>query len=98
MEEVGDSLYECVIYEGFELAAELWDGKPGNEPCRTNYLFILDPPGSGFYISQGRKDDMLVHINGENTGAGVLQLDMQPSSKIIRRTLTLGHSSLVWLS
>jgi hypothetical protein len=93
MEEVGDGLYECVVYKGFELAAELWDGKPDNEPHRTNDLFIQDPPGSGFYILQGRKDDMLVHTaNGENTSAGAMQLDIQSSSKIIRRTLALGHS------
>jgi hypothetical protein len=92
MEEVGDGFYECVVYKGFELAAELWDGKPDNEPHRTNDLFIQDPPGSGFYVLQGRKDDILVHTNGENTSAGALQLDIQSSSKIIRRTLALGHS------
>ena len=92
MEEVGDGLYECVVYKGFELAAELWDGKPDNEPYRTNDLFIQDPPGSGFYLLQGRKDDMLVHTNGENISAGALQLDIQSSSKIIKRALVLGHS------
>jgi len=92
MEEVGHGLYECVVYKGFELAAELWDGKPDGEPYRTNDLFIQDPPGSGFYVLQGRKDDVLVHSNGESTSAGALQLDLQSSSKIIRRTLALGHS------
>ena len=92
MEEVGHGLYECIVYKGFELAAELWDGKPDNEPYRTNDLFIQDPPGSGFYVLQGRRDDMLVLTNGENTSAGALQLDIQSSSKIIRRTLALGHS------
>jgi hypothetical protein len=92
MEEVGDGLYECVVYKGFELAAELWDGKLENEPYRTNDLFIQEPPGSGFYVLQGRRDDMLVHTNGENTSAGALQLDIQSSSKIIKRTLALGHS------
>ena len=92
MEEVGEGLYEFVVYKGFELAAELWEGKPDDEPYRTNDLFIQDPPGSGFFVLQGRKDDILVHSNGENTSAGPLQLDVQTSSKIIKRVLALGHS------
>jgi acyl-coenzyme A synthetase/AMP-(fatty) acid ligase len=59
MEEVGEGLYECIIYKGFEFAAELWEGKPDDEPYRTNDLFIQDPPGSGFFVLQGRKDDIL---------------------------------------
>jgi thioester reductase-like protein len=92
MEEVGEGLYECVVYKGFELAAELWEGKSEDEPYRTNDLFIQDPPGSGFFVLQGRKDDILVHSNGENTSAGPLQLDIQSSSKLISRALALGHS------
>lgn len=92
MEEVGEGLYECVVYKGFELAAELWDGKSEDEPYRTNDVFIQDPPGSGFYVLQGRKDDILVHTNGQNTSAGALQSDIQSASRIIRRALALGHS------
>jgi hypothetical protein len=92
MEEVGNNVYECVIYKGFELAAQLWDGKPDNEPYRTNDLFFEDPPGSGFFTLQGRRDDILVHSNGENTSAGALQLDIQSSSKMINKVLALGYS------
>ena len=92
MEPIGEGVYECVVYKGFELAAELWEGKPDTEPFRTNDLFIQDPPGSGFYVMQGRKDDVLVHSNGENTSAGPLQLDIQASSKVITKALVLGHS------
>ncbi len=59
MDEVGEGLYECIVYKGFELAAELWEVKPHDEPYRTNDLFIQDPPGSGFFVLQGRKDDIL---------------------------------------
>ncbi|KAH8656954.1 hypothetical protein BGZ60DRAFT_531819 [Tricladium varicosporioides] len=90
MEEVGEGLYECVVHKGFELAAQLWE--KSDEPYRTNDLFIQDPPGSGFYVLQGRRDDILVHSNGENTSAGQLQLDVQTSSKLISRALALGHS------
>jgi hypothetical protein len=92
MERVGEGLYECVVYKGFDLAADLWQKKPDNEPYRTNDLFVQDPPGSGFYVMQGRKDDILVHTNGENTSAGSLQLDIQNSSKVINKALALGHS------
>jgi hypothetical protein len=92
MEEVGKGVYECIVYKGFEFAAELWEGKNPDEPYRTNDLFVQDPPGSGFYTLQGRKDDILVHSNGENTSAGPLQLDIQSSSKMIHKALALGHS------
>jgi hypothetical protein len=92
MEKVGEGLYECIVYKGFELAAELWEGKPDDEPYRTNDLFIQDPPGSGNFVLQGRRDDILVHSNGENTSAGPLQLDIQTSSRYIVRALALGHS------
>lgn len=92
MEPMGEGTYECVVYKGFDLAADLWQGKPDNEPYRTNDIFVQDPPGSGFYVMQGRKDDILVHTNGENTSAGSLQLDIQTSSKLINKVLALGHS------
>jgi hypothetical protein len=90
MEKVAEGTYECVVHKGFELAAQLWE--KSDEPYRTNDLFIQDPPGSGFYVLQGRKDDILVHSNGENTSAGPLQLDIQTSSKVIAKVLALGHS------
>jgi hypothetical protein len=92
MEQVGEGLYECVVYKGFELAANLWEEKPDDEPFRTNDLFAQDPPGSGFYVLQGRRDDFLVHSNGENTNAGALQFEIQTGSKVIKSALALGHS------
>ncbi|KAG9235014.1 male sterility protein [Amylocarpus encephaloides] len=90
MQEVAEGSYECVVHKGFELAAELWQST--DAPYRTNDLFVQDPPGSGFYVLKGRKDDILVHSNGENTSAGPLQLDIQTSSKLINRALAVGHS------
>lgn len=92
MEKVGDGLYECVVYKGFELAADLWGGKHDEEPFRTNDLFTQDPPNSGFYVLQGRRDDILVHTNGENTSAGPLQLDIRAASKAIKNVIAIGHS------
>lgn len=92
MEQVGDGLYECVVYKGFELAANLWAGKHDDEPFRTNDLFTQEPPGSNFYVLQGRRDDILVHTNGENTSAGPLQLDIRAASKAIKNVLAIGHS------
>lgn len=90
MEEVAEGTYECVVFKGFELAAELWQNT--DEPYRTNDLFIQDPPGSGYFVLQGRKDDILVHSNGEKTSAGPLQLDIQTSSKVINKALAFGHA------
>jgi nucleoside-diphosphate-sugar epimerase len=90
MEKVGEGLYECVVHKGFELAADLWS--KSDEPFRTNDLFVQDPPGSGFYVMQGRKDDIIIHTNGENTSGGSLQSDIQGSSKFIKCVLALGHS------
>lgn len=92
MEEVGEGYFECAVYKGFELAAELWEGKEENVPYRTGDLFIQDPPGSGFYALQGRRDDLIITTNGENTNAGPLQLDIQSSTTVINKALALGHS------
>lgn len=92
MEKVGDGLYECVVYKGFELAADLWAGKHDDEPFRTNDLFTQEPPDSGFYVLQGRRDDILVHTNGENTSAGPLQLDIRAACKAIKNVVAIGHS------
>ncbi|KAH7370594.1 male sterility protein [Rhexocercosporidium sp. MPI-PUGE-AT-0058] len=90
MEEVGEGIFECVVFKGFELAAELW--QQSDAPYRTNDIFVQDPPGSGYFTMQGRKDDILVHSNGENTSAGPLQLDIQTGSRVIHKALALGHS------
>lgn len=91
MEHLGDNIYECVVYKGYELAAELWP-VGSEEPYRTGDLFVQDPPGSGYFVLQGRKDDLLVHTNGDNTNALPLQSDVQSSSKAIHKVLAVGHS------
>ncbi|KAK8253281.1 male sterility protein, partial [Phyllosticta capitalensis] len=70
--EGGTPLFECVIYKGFELTAELWLSPDAPNPYRTNDLFFQDPPGSGNFVLLGRKDDVLVLDNGEKTHAGTL--------------------------
>lgn len=91
MEEVGNGLYECVVYNGFELAAELWDGPEDTTPYRTKDLFIQDPPGSGYFYLTGRQDDVLVHTTGENTNANPIEIDIKGRCKQIRRLVLLGH-------
>ncbi|GAB7353493.1 hypothetical protein MBLNU459_g3943t1 [Dothideomycetes sp. NU459] len=59
MDPLGDGLFECVVYKGFELAAELWTDPQAPNPYRTNDLFIEVPPGSGSFVLQGRKDDVV---------------------------------------
>ncbi|KAI9738863.1 MAG: putative NRPS-like protein biosynthetic cluster [Cirrosporium novae-zelandiae] len=92
MQEIGEGMYECIVWKGFELAAELWIDKPEDEPYRTNDMFIQDPPNSGLFVLQGRKDDMLVHSNGENTNALPLEMDIVASSDLICKAAILGHS------
>ncbi|KAK7556641.1 male sterility protein [Phyllosticta citricarpa] len=70
--EAGTRLFECVIYKGFELAAELWLAPEAPNPYRTNDLFFEDPSGSGNFVLLGRKDDVLVLDNGEKTHAGTM--------------------------
>lgn len=87
----GGGLYELVIHKGFGLAAELWNDK-NSEPYHTNDLFREDPPVSGNFVLQGRRDDVLVHSNGNNTSAGALQLDIQAANPIIKNVLAVGHA------
>lgn len=93
MEEVGEGLYECIIYKGFPVGAELWEERPADEPFRTNDLFIQDPPSSGNYVLMGRRDDILVHSNGNNTAAGQMQMDLQEElAAIASRLVMIGHT------
>ncbi|KAK5679509.1 hypothetical protein LTS10_008330 [Elasticomyces elasticus] len=81
MQAQGEGLFELLVYKGFPLAAELWPTEDSPNPYRTNDLFLEQPPGSGLFVLQGRKDDLLVHSNGEKTNALALQmaLDSCPS-------------------
>lgn len=53
-------------------------------------LFIEDPPGSGYYIIQGRKDDVLVHITGEKTNPLPMEIAMRTHA-IVEHAIVLGH-------
>ncbi|MCJ1282334.1 hypothetical protein MMC26_001657 [Xylographa opegraphella] len=91
MQDVGGGLYECIVHKGFDLAAELWVN--GNDkPYGTNDMFKQDPPESGNFVLQGRRDDFLVHSDGNNTSAGSLQLDIQDASPMVKNVLAVGHS------
>lgn len=74
MQSIGNGMFEPVVYKGFPLAAELWPSDSSPNPYRTNDLFVEVPPGSGLFTLQGRKDDLLVHSNGEKTNALPLQM------------------------
>ncbi|MCJ1436020.1 hypothetical protein MMC27_005398 [Xylographa pallens] len=91
MRDIGGGLYECIVHKGFDLAAELWT-KENDEPYRTNDMFKQEPPGSGNFVLQGRRDDFLVHTDGNNTSAGALQLDIQDFNAIVKNVLAVGHS------
>ncbi|MCJ1477816.1 hypothetical protein MMC13_006489 [Lambiella insularis] len=91
MQNVGNDLYELIIHKGFGLAAELWSDGNG-EPYRTNDLFLEEPPASGNFVLQGRRDDVLVHTDGNNTSAGALQLVIQAKIPVIKNVLAVGHS------
>ena len=90
MQDVGGGLYECIVHKGFDIAAELWS--EDDKPYRTNDLFKQEPPGSGNFVLQGRRDDFLVHSDGNNTSAGALQLDIQAADPNIKNVLAVGHS------
>ncbi|KAK2062081.1 male sterility protein [Colletotrichum caudatum] len=91
MEPLGDGLFECVVYKGFPLAAELWLDDSAPNPYRTGDLFVEDPPGSGYFVLQGRRDDILVHSNGEKTHATALAMSLEENkNSVISKTAVFG--------
>lgn len=90
MEPQAENMYECVVYKGFGMAAELWLDPEAANPYRTNDLFIQDPPGSGLYVLQGRKDDIVIHSNGEKTNALPLQIAIQECHPAIHKVVVFG--------
>ncbi|KAK1596670.1 male sterility protein [Colletotrichum navitas] len=91
MEPLGDGLFECVVYKGFPLAAELWLDESAPNPYRTGDLFLEDPPGSGYFVLQGRRDDILVHSNGEKTHATALAMSLEENkTTVISKTAVFG--------
>ncbi|KAK8169260.1 male sterility protein [Phyllosticta citrichinensis] len=90
--EAGTRLFECVIYKGFELTAELWLAPDAPNPYRTNDLFFEDPPGSGNFVLLGRKDDVLVLGNGEKTHAGMMvALLEEEGHRIVHKAAVFGN-------
>ena len=53
-------------------------------------LFIEDPPESGMYVIQGRKDDILVHTTGEKTNPLPIEVAMLRHA-IIEHAVVVGH-------
>lgn len=90
MQPLGNGVFEPVVYKGFPLAAELWPSPDSPNPYRTNDLFIEDPPKSGLFVLQGRKDDLLVHTNGEKTNALPLQMALD-ACPCIQKAAVFGH-------
>ncbi|OHF02524.1 male sterility protein [Colletotrichum orchidophilum] len=91
MEAIADGLFECVVYRGFPLAAELWLEKTAPNPYRTGDLFLEDPPRSGYFVLQGRRDDILVHSNGEKTHAAALAMALEEDKAgVIAKTAVFG--------
>ncbi|KAK2729501.1 ochratoxin a non-ribosomal peptide synthetase [Colletotrichum kahawae] len=91
MEPLGDGLFECVVYKGFPLAAELWLDDAAPNPYRTGDMFLEDPPASGYFVLQGRRDDILVHSNGEKTHASALAMALEEDkTSIIAKTAVYG--------
>ncbi|KAK1716697.1 hypothetical protein CaCOL14_000400 [Colletotrichum acutatum] len=91
MEPIADNLFECVVHRGFPLAAELWLEETAPNPYRTGDLFNEDPPGSGYFVLQGRRDDILVHSNGEKTHAAALAMALEEDKTgIVAKTAVFG--------
>ncbi|KAI5203917.1 male sterility protein [Aureobasidium subglaciale] len=90
MEPQGEGLFECVVYKGFPLAAELWQTPDAPNPYRTNDLFLESPPGSGLFVLQGRKDDIIVHSNGEKTNALPLQMTLEECHSAVSKVVVFG--------
>ena len=53
-------------------------------------LFIEDGPGSGYYIIQGREDDILVHSNGEKTNPVPMEITIR-RHPIVEQAVVIGH-------
>lgn len=91
MEPLGDGLFECVVYKGFPLAAELWLDEAAPNPYRTGDLFLEDPPDSGYFVLQGRRDDILVHSNGEKTHASAVAMALEEEKGgVVAKTAVYG--------
>ncbi|CAF4000764.1 unnamed protein product [Rotaria sp. Silwood2] len=61
-----------------------------NGPYSLGDLFLEESSGSGYYIIQGRVDDVLVHTTGEKTNPLPIELAIQ-EHPIIKRAVVVGH-------
>lgn len=64
-----------------------------NDIISTGDLFLEKPVGSGYFVIQGRKDDVLVHTTGEKTNPLPIELAIQEHS-IVKHAVVLGHQRL----
>jgi aryl carrier-like protein len=95
MEPVGDDLFECVVYKGFPLAAELWLDSTSPNPYRTGDLFLESPSNSGYFVLQGRQDDILVHSNGEKTHATAMAILLaEDKASVVANAVVFGTGKL----
>ncbi|CAF1205772.1 unnamed protein product, partial [Didymodactylos carnosus] len=59
----------------------------------TGDILIEDPPGSGYYLVLGRKDDTLVHINGEKTNPKPIE-NLMNSNMLVKKCVVIGHQRI----
>jgi acyl carrier protein len=64
-----------------------------NESYSPGDLFLEQPVGSGYYIIQGRQDDVLVHTTGEKTNPLPIELAIQ-QHPLVDHAVVLGHHHL----
>ena len=53
----------------------------------TQALLTSFPPRT-----HGRKDDLLVHMDGNNMSAEAMQLDIRAASEVIKNAIVVGHA------
>ena len=91
----GDGLYELVVYPSYPAAAVLWGpsshtGLSASEPFRTNDLFREVPPkGSGYYVLEGRRDDIIISPFANNINAGAIEQKIVAADPGIRNALLM---------
>src|SRR6202012_1605192 len=86
MEEVEKDLYELVIHRDSVTAGHMQTDEQGW--YRSGDL--LQHRGNEHYVLVGRKDDTLVHTNGEKTAAQPMENTLVGSEPVILRALVVG--------
>lgn len=91
-QEFEDEVYELTVHKGLDTAAETWLDIPADEPWHSGDLILEEPKGSGNWVLHGRKDDLLVHMDGNNMSAEAMQLDIRAASEVIKNAIVVGHA------